>query len=88
MTAGGWVELVDICLPIESEDSTLKKDSALLKWSQLLLEGSVKAGRDLNSCIKYKQQLEKRGFVNVKETIYKWPSNKWPKDTKAKELGE
>ncbi|PQE05792.1 hypothetical protein CJF31_00004540 [Rutstroemia sp. NJR-2017a BVV2] len=87
MTPGGWVELLDICLPFESADDTLKKDSALLKWSQLLLEGSVKAGRDLNSCLKYKEQLTKRGFVNVTETVYKWPCNKWPKDAKAKELG-
>ncbi|PQE04753.1 hypothetical protein CJF30_00004545 [Rutstroemia sp. NJR-2017a BBW] len=87
MTPGGWVELLDICLPFESADDTLKKDSPLFKWSQLLLEGSVKAGRDLNSCLKYKEQLTKRGFVNVTETIYKWPCNKWPKDAKAKELG-
>jgi hypothetical protein len=87
MTPGAWVEMVDLACPFESADGTMKPDSALLKWSQLLLEGSIKAERPLNSCLKYKEQLTKRGFVNVKETVYKWPCNKWPKDSKAKELG-
>lgn len=32
--------------------------------------------------------MEKEGFVDVFETVYKWPTNKWPKDKKFKELGE
>ena len=32
--------------------------------------------------------MESVGFVDVVETVYKWPSNKWPKDKKYKELGE
>jgi hypothetical protein len=31
--------------------------------------------------------MEAAGFINVTETIYKWPSNRWPKDKKFKELG-
>ncbi|KAM3076594.1 hypothetical protein ACMFMG_007400 [Clarireedia jacksonii] len=87
MAPGAWVELLDISVMVTSADDTLKPDSALLKWSQLLLEGSIKLGRDLNSCLKYKTQMQNRGFTNVTETIYSWPSNKWPKDPKAKELG-
>jgi hypothetical protein len=37
--------------------------------------------------VHYKAQMEVAGFVNVTETIYKWPSNRWPKDRKFKELG-
>jgi hypothetical protein len=37
---------------------------------------------------RYKAQLEAAGFVNVNETIYRWPTNRWPKDKKFKELGE
>ncbi|QSZ36467.1 hypothetical protein DSL72_006346 [Monilinia vaccinii-corymbosi] len=87
LVPGGYIELLDILLPITCADDTLKPDSALLRWTQLLLEGSVKAGRDLDSAITYKERLEKRGFEEVTETIYKWPGNKWPKDAKAKELG-
>jgi hypothetical protein len=41
-----------------------------------------------DAATRYKAQLEEAGFVNVNETIYKWPSNRWPKDKKYKELGE
>ncbi|RAL58729.1 hypothetical protein DID88_003035 [Monilinia fructigena] len=87
LTPGGYVELMDIRLPIAGADDTLKPDAPLLKWSQLLLEGSIRAGRDLDSAVTYKERLERRGFQDVTETIYKWPGNKWPKDAKAKELG-
>jgi hypothetical protein len=46
------------------------------------MRGSADASR------RYKQQMEAAGFVNVTEVIYKWPSNRWPKDKKFKELGE
>jgi hypothetical protein len=36
----------------------------------------------------YTAQMEAVGFVNVNETVYKWPSNRWPKEKKYKELGE
>ncbi|KAJ4179011.1 hypothetical protein NW767_014713 [Fusarium falciforme] len=28
------------------------------------------------------------GFVDVKETPFKWPTNRWPKDRRFKELGD
>jgi hypothetical protein len=28
------------------------------------------------------------GFENVVEVVWKWPTNRWPKDRKMKELGE
>jgi hypothetical protein len=44
-------------------------------------------GRSGDSPIHYKEQMEAAGFVNVTQKIYKWPSNRWPKDKKFKELG-
>ncbi|RMJ18477.1 hypothetical protein CDV36_001850 [Fusarium kuroshium] len=32
--------------------------------------------------------LERTGFHNVDETIFRWPTNSWPKDRKLKELGK
>ena len=29
---GGWIEVVDICLPIQADDDSLPEDSALRKW--------------------------------------------------------
>ncbi len=70
------------------EDGSVKPDSALLKWSQLLVEAGAKIGRFCDSGRSYKAQLEAAGYVNVVEKVYRWPQNKWPKDEKLKELGE
>jgi hypothetical protein len=51
------------------------------------MEGCEKLGRPANSAELYKSQLEAAGFVDVVETKYIWPSNRWPKDRKLKELG-
>jgi len=51
------------------------------------MEGCEKLGRRANSAELYKSQLEAAGFVDVVETKYIWPSNRWPKDRKLKELG-
>ncbi|KAF8855637.1 S-adenosyl-L-methionine-dependent methyltransferase [Acephala macrosclerotiorum] len=87
LTPGGYIELADACFPILTDDQTLPTDSALLKWSRLILEAGEKIGRPTNSAASYKLQLENAGFVNVVEFRYKWPLNRWPKDAKSKELG-
>lgn len=53
-----------------------------------MLEAADKFGAPLDSCLRYKQQLLDAGFVDVVETIYKWPTNPWPRDPKFKEMGE
>lgn len=59
----------------------------MMKWQNGLLEASKTLGRPLGECDQYKAILQRSGFVNVQEIIYKWPSNSWPKDRKLKELG-
>ena len=55
--------------------------------SDLFMEGCEKLGRPANSAEFYKSQIEAAGFVDVVETKYIWPINRWPKDKKLKELG-
>ncbi|RDW56506.1 S-adenosyl-L-methionine-dependent methyltransferase-19 [Coleophoma crateriformis] len=57
------------------------------KRSTLFMEASAKAGRLANCAQFYKQQLLDAGFVDVVETKYIWPQNRWPKDKKLKEIG-
>lgn len=87
LTPGGYLELCDLILPVTSDDNTLAPTSAIFKWSELFLEAGDKAGRPINSAKYYKEQMEAQGFVDVVETIYRWPTNRWPKDKKYKELG-
>jgi cyclopropane fatty-acyl-phospholipid synthase-like methyltransferase len=32
LVPGGWIEMVDICSPIQADDDSLPEDSALRKW--------------------------------------------------------
>ncbi len=72
---------------MRADDNSWPKDSALWKWNECLLEAGAKLGRPLDIVQQYRGHLENVGFVNVKEDIYRWPSNMWPRDMKFKELG-
>ena len=85
---GGYIELLDPVYPMASDDGTLSQDSALYRWSVLLNEAATKLGSSLDSAMSYKKQLTDAGFVNVTESVHKWPMNTWPKQAKHKELGE
>jgi len=87
LTPGGWLEICDPINPVTCDDGTLPPDSYLLKWNSMILEASLKLGTPLNSALKYKEQLEKAGFVNIKLHKFKWPINSWPRDRDAKLLG-
>ncbi|KAK6223057.1 methyltransferase domain-containing protein [Colletotrichum tabaci] len=84
---GGWIELTDILLDLQSDDGTVGPDCAAQRWAAHMREAAAIWKRPLDSCMFYKQQLAEAGFTNVTERVYKWPSNPWPKDGKFKELG-
>ncbi|KAF5633004.1 methyltransferase [Fusarium sp. NRRL 25303] len=87
LNPGGRIEMIDIIYPLLSDDGTLTKDSALSKWSDLLHDIFTKNGRPMDSALKYKDQLEAAGFVDVNIVKRKWPLNRWPKDPKHKQIG-
>ncbi|RDW74823.1 hypothetical protein BP6252_05965 [Coleophoma cylindrospora] len=84
---GGFFEITDIAFPIMTDDDSFPPDSALKKWSDLVVQGFATIGRDLVSAVNNKALVTEAGFSNVKEYRYKWPLNRWPKDPAAKELG-
>ena len=45
-------------------------------------------GREIHTAHTYKERVIAAGFKNVTEVIYKWPTNRWPKDKRMKEIGE
>jgi hypothetical protein len=87
LTPGGFIEVVDICFPLETDDNSVPADSALRKWAALVLESTAKLGARMDSAKSYKTQLEAAGFIGVVEVKYKWPQNHWPKNQKYKEIG-
>jgi len=86
LAPGGWLELADIC-PLTSDNGTLTDNHAASKWVNHLMEGCKAIGRPFDGAVKYKEQLEAQGFINVHQVVFKWPQNRWPKDKKYKELG-
>ncbi|KAI3556244.1 hypothetical protein CABS02_03527 [Colletotrichum abscissum] len=84
---GGWVEVQEIDLYPASDDGTLRPDSALQTWANLLAEASVILGRPFPDVASLKQVMMEAGFVDVQMTRTKWPINPWPRDYKWKEIG-
>ncbi len=52
------------------------------------MEATEKVGRKANCGALYKEQMIAAGFEDVVERKYIWPSNRWPKDKKLKEIGK
>lgn len=84
---GGYLEMQDLTNPLACDDGTLHEGLELYRLGHLLVEASDKAGRPNNTAPRYKEYLEKAGFVDVVEKKHKWPLNRWPKDKKYKEIG-
>ncbi|RDW73611.1 S-adenosyl-L-methionine-dependent methyltransferase-5 [Coleophoma crateriformis] len=87
LNPGGYVEISDIIFPITADDGTLSKESALARWSDLMLKASLSLNRSLESAKMYRKLLEGAGFTDLEETEYKWPQNRWPRGKRFKELG-
>ncbi|KAJ3549980.1 hypothetical protein NM208_g233 [Fusarium decemcellulare] len=87
LTPGGYVELQEVDVIMGCDDGTLTEDTTLFKWCGLLDEVAVKLGRKFARTSTFKDTLAKAGFVDIVETRFKWPTNRWPKDPKYKELG-
>ncbi|CCF46425.1 methyltransferase [Colletotrichum higginsianum] len=86
LNPGGWIETTDGALAT-SDDGTLKEDSALYQWNLLLSKGTEVLGTPYGAAPTYKELLREAGFINVKEVIFKWPTNQWARHPRHKELG-
>ncbi|KAF9872378.1 methyltransferase domain-containing protein [Colletotrichum karsti] len=84
---GGWIELSDILLDLQSDDGSVTPECAVQRWATHMMEAAAVWKRPLDSCKFYKEQLAAAGFTNIKHEIYKWPTNPWPKEPRFKELG-
>ena len=84
---GGYFEIQDNAFPIRCDDSSLTPDSALYRWSNFIIEASIKFQRPINVAQTYASLMREVGFENVVESQFKWPQNRWPRDRKHKEIG-
>ncbi|CAG8304727.1 unnamed protein product [Penicillium nalgiovense] len=85
---GGWIEQVEMDIRVHSDDGTLKKDSVLAGWGDIFIRCSERAGRSLRTQETMRGQMEKVGFVDAHEELYKIPLGPWAKDKQLKEAGQ
>lgn len=77
----------DLLLPYESDDGTLTEENPIRRFTKLYVEAGEAAGRSFTLPLKYKEYLERAGFVDIVERRMKWPVSQWPKDPYYKEIG-
>ena len=76
-----------MAFPVECDDDTMTADSALRKWSDMLLDIGKKIGRDLDAAKSYKEEMERVGYTDIGVRVDSSPMNQWPKGAKNKDIG-
>ncbi|KAF6843524.1 methyltransferase domain-containing protein [Colletotrichum musicola] len=84
---GGWLEVQDGHIRLESDDGTLTPENAFSRWIDKLEEACNILGRPFVNCPELVKVIKKAGFVDITMTKFKWPTNSWPMDPHHKELG-
>ncbi|CAG8333113.1 unnamed protein product [Penicillium salamii] len=87
LTPGAWIEQVELDVRLYSDDNTLKEDSYLGGWGNNFIGCSERSGRSLLTQESMRGTMEKAGFVDAHEVLYKIPVGPWPRDKLLKETG-
>ncbi|KAM0543974.1 hypothetical protein ACHAPJ_012069 [Fusarium lateritium] len=87
---GGWIESFEASPTIESDDESVKPDSAMAQWGPIFIEASKKIGNTFTVIADDIQRpaLEQAGFTDIEQWDSKLPLNPFPKDPKLKEIGQ
>lgn len=84
---GGYLELAVTLPEVGCDDGTCPPDSCYSEMGKIFFEIADAMGIDGNACKSWKQQLIDAGYEDVHETIFKVPTNRWPKDKRLKTIG-
>lgn len=85
---GGWIEQMELDVRVFSDDGTLTEEKALYTWGDIFIGCSERAGQSLLTQETMRGSIEKAGFVDVHEKLYKIPLGPWAKDRLLKEAGQ
>ncbi|KAI1333891.1 S-adenosyl-L-methionine-dependent methyltransferase [Xylariaceae sp. FL0016] len=86
---GGYYESRESSPWIQSDDDTVRPETALGQWGRVFAEAGKKFGRSFQPIEDDLQRkaMEKAGFVDIKEYNFKTPVGSWPANPKLKEIG-
>lgn len=73
---------------LKSDDGSVKEGSIFDQWGKVSLEAGDKFGKDLRIHEQIKGYLVDAGYVDVVETVHRWPVGGWAKDDYMKKVGE
>ncbi|KAL8908056.1 MAG: hypothetical protein Q9207_001035 [Kuettlingeria erythrocarpa] len=85
---GGYFELQELDCRFTSDDNTLLPTHSLSSWSSLITEAACAYNRPIPRYTDYLSWFEKAGFVDIRQQIFKCPTNPWPKNKTLKEAGK
>ncbi|KAL8928918.1 MAG: hypothetical protein Q9172_000670, partial [Xanthocarpia lactea] len=85
---GGYFELQELDCRFVSDDNTLLDSHNLTYWSHLITEAATKYNRPIPRYTDYLHWFEKAGFTDIRQVIFKCPTNPWPKNKILKEVGK
>lgn len=84
---GGYLQLCGSYPAFSSDDGTLPADSAYVELGNIFFDMSERIGASGREVTKWKRYLEDAGYEDVREHIFKIPSNPWPRDPRLKKIG-
>ncbi|KAI1363481.1 S-adenosyl-L-methionine-dependent methyltransferase [Xylaria arbuscula] len=75
---GGFIEFQDALFPMYWVGEP-RKESALYRWNELLLEGVKNIGRSWSNVANYARYFKEAGFENIVDRRFYWPTSPWAK---------
>lgn len=84
---GGWIELLELCPDLQSEDDNWPENCQLKEWYPIMSAAAEKTGRPFDLFHRCTDLVRETGFVDIHEEIRKWPIGPWPRDKQLKEIG-
>lgn len=85
--AGSSISVPACTAYVECDDDSVPPDNILFGFGDLITSAANKMGRPINIYQTFRRSIEKAGFVDIHEKVYKWPIGPWPRDKLLKEVG-
>jgi SAM-dependent methyltransferase len=84
---GGYLELQEFHIPLESPDGSVRPGSALARWGDRIRAACARLGIDSMASLQHPARLAARGFAGVEERRLSCPLGPWAKGQRQKRLG-
>jgi SAM-dependent methyltransferase len=84
---GGYLEISGTWIHPGSDDNTLPEDSAYAEFFRVMRRIGDKIKAPVDAPLTWKSRMQKGGFEDVQERVFKVPTSPWPKDPRLKKIG-